>query len=189
MLVAPASLRACGSRNVPRCRRRRSGRRLVGPVLWVTTDATRGISACHRRRHLGLAGGALVVHRGHDAGVVDLPHARDRLVEVAAVVAGGDLDAGAVGAAPRVERRGRRLERVRLVLQREHGRLEHGHQPDLQRLRRVARAVVPQADGLVVDRAFVLTAATALPSVAPPPLSPHAATLASRPRGRQPMIW
>ena len=52
----------------------------------------------------------------------------------------------------RVERLRRSFERGGLILQREQRRLEDGHQPDLQRLaRRVARAVVPQADRLVVD--------------------------------------
>ena len=47
---------------------------------------------------------------------------------------------------------GGRLERVRLVLQREHRRLEDRHEPDLERrLRLVARPVVPQAEGRVVD--------------------------------------
>ena len=56
------------------------------------------------------------------------------------------------GAAALVERRRRRLERGGLVLQRDHRRLEHRHQPELQRrLRRVARTVVPQADRRVVD--------------------------------------
>ena len=131
-----------------------SGRRSGRPSRrCVTFDATRGIFAVgHRLRHVGLAGGALVVDGRDHAGLVDRPHARHRLVGVGAVVAGGDLDARAVGAAAGVERLRRRLERGRLVLQREHRRLEDGHQADLQRrLRRVARAVVPQADGLVVD--------------------------------------
>ena len=62
-------------------------------------------------------------------------HALHGLVEVAAVVAGGDLDARAVGAAARVERLGRRLEGGGLVLERDHRRLEDGHQAELRAAR------------------------------------------------------
>jgi hypothetical protein len=107
----------------------------------------------HGGGHLGLAGGALVVDGGDDARLVDRADAGHGLIEVGAVVAGVDLDAGAVGAATGVERLGRRFEADRLVLERDDRRLEHRHQADDERrLGRVARAVVPQAERLVVDR-------------------------------------
>ena len=59
-----------------------------------------------------LTRGSLVVHGRDDARLVDRPHARHGLVDVAAVVAGGDLDARAVGATALVERRRGHLERV-----------------------------------------------------------------------------
>ena len=86
---------------------------LIAPVVVGHVAGDAGDPGCgHGRRHLGLAGGALVVHRGDDAGLVDLPHAGHRLVEVGAVVAGVDLDARAVGPTAGVERR-RRMPRGR----------------------------------------------------------------------------
>ena len=135
IFFTPLSMSACGCEE----RDTRTGRveRIrvrVGPVVGddVRRDP-RDPGLGHRLRDLALACGALVVDRRDDAGVVDRPHAPDRLVDVAAVVTRCDLDARAVGATALVERRRRGLERVRLVLQREHRRLEHRHEPDLQR--------------------------------------------------------
>ena len=147
-----------GTRRVHRVRVR-----IAPVVLRDVRSNSRDPALRHRRGHVGLARGALVVHRRDDAGAVDLADARHGLVDVGAVVAVVDLDARAVGAAALIERRRGRRQRVGLVLQREHRRLEHGHQPDRQLgLRRVARAVVPQADRVVVDllrRARVAAAA------------------------------
>ncbi len=148
-------MRACGSRKVTPVPDASRGYAFGSPqsscddVRRDPRDLRRG----HGFRHVALARGSLIVHRRDDAGVVDRPHARHRLVDVAAVVTGGDLDAGAVRATSLVERGGGHLQCVRLVLQRQHGRFEDGHEADLERrLRRVARPVVPQSDSRVVDR-------------------------------------
>ena len=61
---------------------------LVGPVAVGDVRGDAGDPRVgHRRRHLGLAGGALVVDRGDHTGLVDLPNAGDGLVEVGAVIA------------------------------------------------------------------------------------------------------
>ena len=85
----------------------RVGVRVAPVVLRDVRRDPRDLRRGHRLRHVGLARGSLVVHGRDDARVVDRPHARHGLVDVAAVVAGGDLDARAVGATARVERRRR----------------------------------------------------------------------------------
>ena len=70
---------------------------LIAPVVLgdVRRDP-RDLGGGHRLRHVLLARSPLVVHGRDDAGLVDLAHARDRLVGIGAVVASGDLDARAV---------------------------------------------------------------------------------------------
>src|SRR5690606_282722 len=97
-----------------------------------------------------------------------LPGAGHRLVDVAAVVAGVDLDAGAVGPAAGVERLGGRLEGERLVLEGDDRRLEDRHQADHERVPAVvAGAVVPEAERLVVDRLTAAVVGAVAVAVAP----------------------
>ena len=91
---------ACGSRNVTPVPEASSGYAFgSAQSSWVTFDAiARDLRRGHCLRYVALAGRSLVVHRRDDARIVDRPHTRHGLVDVAAVVTGRDLDARAVGA-------------------------------------------------------------------------------------------
>ncbi len=103
---------------------------LVGHVAGDPGDLRVG----HRRGDFSLRSETLVVHGGDHSVFVDLAHASHRLVRIGAVVAREHLDARTVGATTGIERIAGRLERQRLVFERNHGGLEDGHESDLELL-------------------------------------------------------
>ena len=112
---APASMRPCGSRNVTPVPDASIGYAFgSAQSSWATFDATLGISAAAMAADTSsrpaVPWSLTVATTPASSIVADAP---DGLVHVGTVVARVDLDAGAVGPAPLVERLGGHLERGR----------------------------------------------------------------------------